>query len=554
MKLYIQHIAISVVFLLTLTYTFKSYSVPQVARQAIVSSASNEASTAGVLISKKGGNAVDVAVATALALAVTRPYFAAFGGGGFAIVKIENKIEALDFREMAPKKTHESFYQEGKSSIDGGTAVGVPGIPMGLWDLHKKYGKLHWSELFEPAIQLAEKGFVVTEEWETLTLNNKIRFNSSGLKHFFKKNLSPLQVGETHKQPALAKFVREMRNRGPVPFYTGLAARDIVDSVQKAGGVITLEDLKFYKTRWLQPLQAQFLGHTLHLMPPPSSGGVVIKSAFRIFEFLELPKVEALSTDELHLIAESLSRAFRGRVLLGDPAFHDNPIERLTSEKYLKSLAKEISKRTSKKLKPLTDETLKDESSETTHLSVLMKNGDAVAMTITLNGDYGSGVVTEKFGIALNNEMDDFTTKPNEPNMFGLVQGKGNLVQPGKRPLSSMSPTLITKEDKTVAVLGAPGGPRIISSVTQVAYRLIANQWDVEKAVTAPRVHHQFLPHRLLVDKFGFSPETLKGLKDRGHELTNHSYLGKVYALKLRDDGRLEGFADLRGDGATEGH
>lgn len=520
----------------------------------MVSSASREASEAGVEIAKKGGNAIDVAVATALALSVTRPYYAALGGGGFALVKVKNKIEALDFRETAPKKTSENYYlnKPQNASTDGGTAVGVPGIPMGLWELHKKYGKLHWSQLFPPAIKLAEEGFRVTGEWVMYTTKNKSRFNPEGLKSFFKKNGEAYLPGDILVQKDLAKALKELRTRGATPFYTGLAGRDIAESVQAAGGDLSFEDMKSYKVRWMSPLVTKFLDYDVYLMPPPSSGGVVLTTALKLSEKLKLKDFPTLSVNELHLMAEVLARSFRGRSLLGDPDFHKNPLDFLFSDSYIEELAKSISVKETKSLDPLKESKV-DSETQTTHLSVMSEDGTGVAMTITLNGAYGSGVVSQKFGIALNNEMDDFTTKPNQPNMFGLIQGTGNYVQAGKRPLSSMSPTLVLKNNKLISVIGSPGGPRIISAVYQVLYRTLVSKMNMDTAIQTPRVHHQFLPKKLFVDLQGFAPETLDGLKNKGHEIVQDWPIAKVYGVQLNNDGLLEGAFDSRGDGAAVG-
>lgn len=503
-------------------------------------------------IAEAGGNVVDAAVSAALTLAVTAPYYAALGGGGFALIKMGPEVEALDFREMAPQATGPNFYKnlEKDSSTLGGAAVGVPGVPAGLWALHQKYGKLPWKRLFKIPLKLAKDGFRVSGEWAQETSDELANFNSAGRKYFSGKGGVALKPGEVLQQPALALALGALKEKGEKGFYTGSVAKDLVQTVNQSKGVMTLEDLAHYKVRWLKPLDTRFGEYQIFLMPPPSSGGVVIKTALSLVEKLELKKRTPLSVEELHLLGEILSRSFRGRALLGDPDFSKNPIQSLTSEKYVDELARSIKVSKASQLDPIKDNF--SESSETTHFSIMDKTGNAIAFTVTLNGGYGSRVVTNQFGIALNNEMDDFTTRPGEPNQFGLIQGSGNAVEPGKRPLSSMSPTIILKGGKTFATLGAPGGPRIISSVFQTIYRLLSTGLDIDEAIQTGRVHHQFLPNTLYVEDRRFTPETLAGLKKRGHKLEN-GRVGKVYGVTLQPNGILDAAFDSRGEGAAGG-
>jgi gamma-glutamyltranspeptidase/glutathione hydrolase len=310
-----------------------------------------------------------------------------------------------------------------------------------------------------------------------------------------------------------------------------------------------------YKVRWLQPLEAEFNGHKIYMMPPPSSGGAVIKAAFELFGRVDIQQQAPLSINEIHLMAEVLKRAFRGRALLGDPDYHENPFDRILSAEYLDEMAQSIDISRAVQLEPLVDKAV-DDSNETTQFSILDAEGNAISLTVTLNGSYGSGVVSETFGISLNNEMDDFTTRPGEPNMFRLMQGFGNRVQPGKRPLSSMSPTLVEKDGKIVMTLGAAGGPRIISCVIQTIYRVLVTGLDIDRAVQFPRVHHQFLPNKLYMDEFKFSPEVVTGLQQRGHEIVAQrpSYMGRIKAVRLNDKNYLEATFDNRSEGAVGGY
>lgn len=539
--------------LIALLGTPITHAVPTKGHQIMISAAHPLAIEAGRKIAQQGGNVVDVAVTVALTLSVTSPYFSALGGGGFALVKMKGAPEALDFREMAPAATSRDYYikLDKEASITGGHAVGVPGKAAGLSALHKKYGKLPWAKLFVDPIRLAQQGYPLSGEMAEETIDEGKRFNPAGKKIFFKKNGSAYKPGEILRQPGLAKALIAFRDQREKGFYQGPVAADLVKAVTESGGKMTLQDLANYKVRWLKPLETQYASHKIYLMPPPSSGGVVIVSALKMIESLDLKSRAALSVDELHLLAEIQSRAFRGRALLGDPDFHKNPIDFLTSNKYLKELQESISLKKAVALKPLADDVAK-ESTETTHLSVLDAKGNAVALTETLNGNYGSGVVTPQFGIALNNEMDDFTTRPGEANMFGLIQGPGNEVSPGKRPLSSMSPTLVEKDGEIVGSLGAPGGPRIITAVLQTLYRVYGRGMDIDRAVQAPRVHHQFLPNKVLIDFEKLPPESQKGLRDRGHVI-EEGWMGRAYIVRRRADGILEAAFDSRGEGAAGG-
>jgi gamma-glutamyltranspeptidase/glutathione hydrolase len=532
-------------------------AVPGEGTRIMISAPSDYAVDAGKAAFAKGGNLIDVAVAVGLTLAVTNPSNASLGGGGFALLSMGDSVEVLDFREAAPAATSPEFYLELEkdASWNGGTAIGVPGVAAGLWALHQKHGKLEWSTLFDTAMTLAQDGVEFSGTESRYSETQKERLNPAGLKHFFKTPEQHYQPGDILKQPALAQALQLLREQGADGFYRGEVARDIAATVQANGGVITTEDLAAYRVRWLQPLQTEFKGYKLYMMPPPSSGGAVIKAAFELFDRVEIQQQQPLSVDELHLMAEVLNRAFRGRALLGDPDYHDNPFDTILADSYLDEMAQSIDKSRAFQLPPLEDKAL-DDSNETTQYSILDAEGNAISLTVTLNGSYGSGVVSKKFGISLNNEMDDFTTRPGEANMFGLMQGHGNRVQPGKRPLSSMSPTLVGKDGRIVMTLGAAGGPRIISSVIQTIYRVLVTGLDIDRAVQFPRVHHQFLPNKLYMDEYKFSPEVVAGLQQRGHETVEQrpSYLGRIKAVRLNDKNYLEASFDNRSEGAVGGY
>ena len=492
-------------------------------------------------IDVKGGNVVDALVAAALELGVTHPYYAALGGGGFALVKVGAEKVALDFRETAPKSANSETYisKEAKASITGGLAVGIPGVAAGLFELHKKYGVLKWAQVVEPARLLAEKGFEVSGEWVRLTERNHDRFSLAGQKILFPGGKA-LKPGDVLKQPALAKFLKAYQSKGAKAFYEGPAAKEIVDLVNFSGGAFTADDLKNYKVRWLVPMSVKFMGYDVSLMPPPSSGGVVIAQALRLVEKTKLAeKTQPLSVEEFHGLIEIEKLSYRNRAQLGDPDFAKNPVDELLNEDALDKLASMIKPDKaipSASLLTLDEkQTLENaakEKPETTHMSVMDSDGNTVAMTVTLNGDYGSGLVTAS-GLALNNEMDDFTTHPGKPNMFGLIQGEANAVRAGARPLS--------------------GGPRIISAVFQVIYRSLARNLDIDLAIQSPRVHHQFLPDQVKTDANKLPPESIAGLKAKGHSL-DFSSTAKVYGIRRSANGLLSAAADARGEGAAGGH
>jgi gamma-glutamyltranspeptidase / glutathione hydrolase len=527
-------------------------AMPAQGQKIMVAGPSPQAPDIARDITSKGGNVVDVAVAVVMSMSVTQPYFASLGGGGFALIKMGTDVKALDFREIAPKKATETLFNDNdpNTSRDGGLAVGVPGIPAGLWAMHEKYGKLKWNQLFDAAIKDADKGFQVSSEWVENTEYNMKRFNKGGVKFFTHSDGTHLKPGDLLKQPQQIAMLKEIQKKGAKAFYEGAVARDIVASVNDQKGIFTEDDLKNYKVRWLEPITADFAGYKVSLMPPPSSGGVIIAQALKLIEKLKVTNYAPLSVDEFHYLIEIMKLSYRGRQLLGDPDFAKNPIAQLLDDKYLSDMAKLVKPDKAIDVEPL--KTLPFEKEQTTHISIMDGAGNTIAMTITLNGDFGSGIVTSKYGISMNNEMDDFTTKPGQPNMFKLIQGSANLVRPGARPLSSMSPTIVEKNGRTVLSLGAPGGPRITTAVLQVLYRVLTQPFDIDQAIQAPRVHHQFLPNVVKIDKLKFSPEVLAALKARGHVIETGS-TGKVYGIFRSEDGLLSGAADQRGESAAGG-
>jgi gamma-glutamyltranspeptidase/glutathione hydrolase len=541
--------------ILLLSSTF-AQAIPVLSQNLIVTGPSKLALESALRVGKDGGNPVDVAVAYALTLSVTHPYFGSIGGGGFAMINMNGKPEALDFREEAPSATGPDYYlkkrKDKSASWTGGAAVGVPGVPHGLWTLHQKHGSMKWSKLFNEALKYSKKGFPVSGEWYSVTKRKQNKFWKDGAHHLIPKGKLPLP-GDILKQPGLYKTLKKLRDKGPRGFYEGEVAQDIVDSVIASKGDMKMEDMKSYTSKWRTPITTEFEGKKVYLMPPPSAGGVIIKTALELVKKQNLKKYKLLSIDELHLLSEIMSASFRGRALLGDPDFHKNPVDFLTSEKYIKKLNSKISRWRVANRKPLSEDKVY-ESDQTTHFVVMNKKGQAVSITTTLNGNYGSGVISKKFGVALNNEMDDFTTKPGVPNAYKLVQGMGNKVEPKKRPLSSMSPTLVlNKKGETILAVGAPGGPRIINGTFQTIYRSMVSGLNMERAIFTPRLHHQFQPRITFYEKDRFSPYVLKALEKRGHKLKPIHGVAIAYGAKKNEEGLLEAAADFRGEGFTGG-
>ena len=526
--------------------SFFSYSTPFKAEKFIVSGPSSHSPMVAQRIFKQGGNIVDMAVAVAFALAVTHPYYVSLGSGGFALVKMQSKIKALDFRETAPHKMSADFFETSNlSSTKGGASVGAPGFVAGMWELNQKYGRLSWSQVIAPAVLLAEKGFLVSGDWVEITEKSKNKFNTAGKKIFFKKGKA-YQANERFKQKALAKALKLIQKKKTNVFYQGDIGKDIVSAVMKEKGALSLEDLKKYKIRWLEPVSVSFRGYKVYSMPLPSSGGLILARALKLIEKKQLYKKELYSFDEIHLLGEIMARAFFPRMLMGDPTFSNFNEKKWLSDKKLNSDSQSIS------LKRALQMPIPKESEETTHISLMDSKGHAVSMTITLNGFYGSHVVSPKYGIVLNNQMDDFTTLPGKANMFGLVQGKNNSIQGGKRPLSSMSPTIVEKRGQTVMAVGAAGGPTIITAVLQTIYRYFVNKMNLEQAVYSSRIHHQFLPRRLFIESKRFSPELIINLKMRGHKIQFKDYIAQVFAV-AKEGNQLVGASENRREGSSGG-
>lgn len=550
--------------------TRAAFVQPERGQRGMVVSANPLASEAGVAMLKQGGNAVDAAVATALAISVVEPFSAGIGGGGFALLRWSQtgETKALDFRERAPLKASRDMYLDaaGKvrlnSSLNGHLAAGVPGTVAGLYEIHRLYGKLSWATVAAPSIQIAREGFLVGREFvRSALLRQDVLLSNPAAREIFTRRGAMYAVGDRLLQPSLAQTLEKIA-ANPQSFYTGDIARAIADDMAKNGGLITLEDLKNYKPIWREPLCGKFRLWQICSMPPPSSGGVHLIEILNIIGDTDLKALGWHHPDALHLLAESMRIAYADRSqYLGDPDFVKVPVQPLISLQYAALRRREIQMqraRLSSEVKPVDAKTLleftKGESQDTTHLTVVDEQRNVISMTFTINGRFGAGVVASGTGILLNNEMDDFAIAPNTPNLFGLVGGDANAIAPQKTPLSSMTPVIVTENGQLRMAAGAPGGSTIITTVLQILLNVLVYDMDVGQAVSAPRLHHQWLPDTLRVERWGFDTATLEELRRRGHQIEEQEGWGNGNAVVVKPTGGLEGAADPRGEGAARGY
>lgn len=533
---------------------------PVRARHAMVATVETHATDIGVAVLQSGGNAVDAAIAVGLALAVTHPSAGNIGGGGFMLVRFaDGRSTFLDFRERAPEKASRNMYLDaaGKPTKDsevGYRAAGVPGTVRGFEYASKKYGRKPWADLVAPAVALAEKGFPVSYgSAKSFRADASLLGRFPESKRIFLRNGKFFEAGETLVQPELARTLERIRKEGARDFYEGETARMLAADMERHGGLVTAADLKNYTVAERKPLAGSYRGYDIVSAPPPSSGGVGILQMLGVLEGSGYDKAGAGSAAELHYLAEAMRRYFADRAAhLGDADFARVPLAGLLDHGYIARLRQSIDP---EHATPSSDihagSWLNVETSQTTHYSIVDREGNAVAVTYTLNGGYGSGVTVPGLGLLLNNEMDDFAAKPGEPNAYGLVQGEANAIQPHKRPLSSMTPTIVTHDGKLAMVLGTPGGPTIINSVLQVLLNVVDFGMNMQDAVNWPRIHHQWLPDQIVLER-GFSPDTIALLKARGHNIKIVNQIGEVAAIEARD-GWLEGAADPRTEGVARG-
>lgn len=540
-------------------------------RRGMVASTNEVASRVGVEIMKRGGNAVDAAIAVAFALAVTHPAAGNLGGGGFMMIRLKNGSNtAIDYREMAPASAHRDVYLDKKGNLiegEGGSlvgyrAAGVPGTVRGMEMALKKYGsgKLTWSQLIEPARLLAANGFTVTYSLaRSLHANREYLSKYAETKRIYLRNGMFYKEGELFRQPELAATFLRLQRHGPNEFYEGETARLIAADMKRNNGLMTLEDLRGYVAKERMPVRGNYRGHEIISMPPPSSGGAVLIEMLNILEGFDLKKFEASSSDRYHLMAEAMRRAFADRAeYMGDSDFVKVPIAGLIDKAYAARLRSSINtERASSSAEVRAGRPAGYESEETTHFTVVDAEGNAVANTYTLNNSYGSAAMAKGTGILLNDEMDDFAAKPGTPNMYGLIQGERNAVAPKKRPLSAMTPTIVLRKDGSFwFTVGSPGGPTIINTVLCVITNVIDYEMNIQQAIDAPRIHHQWLPDELVGEPSGFSSDTQRALTSRGHTLGKLRYLGDAEGIMIEEKTgmRLGATDPRRSDGLAVGY
>ena len=540
---------------------YNSINHPVISKTGMVVSQRQSASEVGAEILRKGGNAVDAAVATGLALAVVLPRAGNLGGGGFMVVYLKDadKTITIDYREMAPASAHRDLFLDEKGNYDKNKAqfsllsAGVPGTVAGLHLALTKYGTMSWEEVLEPSIKLAEEGFAVPYDLANILASSRYKkrlsSNIAAAESYYKKDKSNYEAGEILKLPDLAWTLKQLAEYGPDAFYKGEIAKKIVQEMERNKGLITFEDLENYKAVERSPLEGTYKGFRIVSMPPASSGGVHLIQMLNMLEEYPIGEMGFGSADSIHILAEVMKRAYADRSKhLGDMDFYNVPFS-LMSKKYSNSLNKSISVKSrtaSKDVFP--GDPYPYESPDTTHFSVMDQYGNAVSNTYTLNFSYGSGIMIPGTGMLMNNEMDDFSSKPGVPNGYGLLGSEANSIQANKRPLSSMTPTIIFKDNKPYLVLGSPGGSRIITTVLQVALNVMEHKMNVAQAVNSPRIHHQWLPEVLMMEK-GFGPDTEKILKEKGYNLYPSSTMGSVQAI-IKEGEYFYGAADPRRPGS----
>jgi gamma-glutamyltranspeptidase/glutathione hydrolase len=533
-----------------------------IANNGMVVSDHPQASRIGIAILKKGGNAIDAAIATEFALAVCYPEAGNIGGGGFMVIRLKDgTVDALDFREKAAENASRDMYLDKTGNVKEGVstntrlASAVPGTIDGLLTAYAKYGKLPFKDIIQPAIDLAAKGFPVTKE-QALSLNNNRKTfieRNSGNTAFVRDSL--WKEGEILKQPELAETLILIKDKGHDGFYSGQTAELIIKEMKRGNGIMTVKDLQDYKSVWREPLIGNYRGYKIITICPPSSGGVTLLQLLKMTENYPLKVIGFHTPQSIHLMTEEERRAFADRAeFLGDPDFVSIPVRKLLDAKYLTDRMKSFNTEKASLSREIGHGFPESyQSEQTTHYSVVDSMGNAVSTTTTLNNSFGNSIVVAGAGFLLNNQMDDFSVKPGFPNLYGLVGGEANSIQPGKRMLSSMTPTIIEKEGKLFLVVGSPGGSTIATTVFQVIVNILDFGMNVQEAVNAGRFHHQWLPDYISYEKKSIDSTTLKKLESYGHTLKVRNSIGLVNAIQILPDGKKDGGADPRGYNSASG-
>ncbi len=540
------------------------------APNAMVASQHELASAIGVDVLRRGGNAVDAAIAVGLALAVVYPEAGNIGGGGFMLLRFSNgRSAAIDYRERAPAAAHRDVYldKDGEvirgegGSVIGYRAAGVPGTVAGFELAYKRYGsgKLKWAELVEPARRLADEGYVLSHRLARLFVEYKESLDQyEDSKRIFLNNGNYYKAGDRLIQKDLAATLARIRDKGAEGFYKGETARLIAEDMKRNNGLITLKDLEDYTAVERTPVEGSYRGHKVISMPPPSSGGIVLIQVLNMLESHDIRALEHNSARKYHLLTEAFRRAFADRAeLMGDADFADVPVAKLIDKEYAAQRGGTIQPgKATKSLDLRAGLPLKREPQDTTHYSIVDKDGNVVSNTYTINNIYGAAVTAKGTGVLLNDEMDDFASRPGKPNMFGLVQGEANAIEPGKRPLSSMTPTIVLRPDGSLwFAVGARGGPRIITAVTQAVINMIDHGMTIQQALDAPRIHHQWLPDEFIYEPFGLSPDTRAVLESYGHTFSPvPRFIASSTAVAINADGIRQGAIDSRSDGSAVGY
>jgi len=539
---------------------------PVRARHGIVASVSEIASKVGVDVMQRGGNAVDAAVAVALTLAVTWPSAGNIGGGGFMMIRrADGRTEVIDYRERAPLTASRDMYLNEKgeviknSSTVGYRAVGVPGTISGLALALSRHGKLKWADVIEPARALAAEGFTLNHQTvRSIQGSRELLAKFPDSNRIYLRDGKYYEEGDTITQPDLAKTLTRLKEKGPREFYEGETARLIVDDMQRNGGLITAQDLKGYEPTIRNPLKGTYRGYELLTMPPPSSGGAALIEMLNVLEHYDLARMGWNSSAELHLLIETMRRAFADRAeFMGDTDFVKVPVAGLISKKYAAEIAKTIASDHATPSENIrAGKPVSYESTETTHFTIIDQEGNVVSNTYTLNNSFGSGVTARGTGFLLNNEMDDFTSKPGVPNAYGLLQSEANAIAPKKRPLSAMTPTIVLKDGKFVFAIGSPGGPTIINTVLQVVVNVIDYGMNIQQAIDSPRIHHQWMPDVVRWEPMGINGDTRTALMSIGQKLSDRSgFIGDAHGVMVEaSTGMRLGASDPRLGGAAVGY